>query len=180
MKPLAEVIQAVMPHAALTDAWAAALQPALDRYEINTPARLASFLAQIAHESDELRYVKELWGPTQAQGRYEYRKDLGNDQSGDGFRFRGRGLIQITGRRNYLTCGVALDLPLTEQPELLELRENAALSAAWWWQAHGCNELADAGDETAQARITRVINGGMNGWDKRKGYWDTAKKELGI
>ncbi len=76
--------------------------------QINTPARAAAFLAQVGHESGQLRYLREIWGPTPAQVRYEGRADLGNAQPGDGKRFMGRGLIQITGRKNYADCGAAL------------------------------------------------------------------------
>lgn len=96
--------------------WAHPLNAAMQRYGIDTKARQAAFLAQIGHESGRLRYVRELWGPTPAQRRYEGRKDLGNTQPGDGKRFMGRGLIQVTGRANYTTCGQALGLPLLEQP----------------------------------------------------------------
>lgn len=152
-----------------------ALNQAMAKYEINTPARAAAFLAQVGHESGQLRYMREIWGPTQAQARYEGRADLGNIQPGDGKRFMGRGLIQITGRANYGKAGAALGLPLLEQPELLESPAYAALSAAWWWKDHGLNELADASKfET----ITRRINGGLNGQDDRKALWEKAKQVL--
>lgn len=126
--------------------------------------RAAAFLAQIGHESGGFVYVRELWGPTDAQRRYEGRSDLGNVVPGDGYKFRGRGLIQITGRANYRECGEALNLPLEDQPELLEEPDNAAMSAAWYWETRGCNELADEGD---YRRLTLRINGGYNGYDDR-------------
>jgi len=98
--------------------WADPLIAAMELYDIGTPTRQAAFLAQVGHESGSLVYVKELWGPTDAQKRYEGRKDLGNTQAGDGFRYRGRGLIQITGRANYSTAADALNAdikqPLTQ------------------------------------------------------------------
>lgn len=152
-----------------------ALNRAMQHYQINTPVRQAAFLAQIGHESGQLRYVREIWGPTAAQKGYEGRKDLGNTQPGDGARFKGRGLIQITGRENYRKAGAALGLPLLDQPELLEQAEWAATSAAWWWSSHGLNELADAG---RFEQITRVINGGLNGQADRLTLWEKAKAVL--
>ncbi|MDF3936645.1 glycoside hydrolase family 19 protein [Pseudomonas citronellolis] len=150
-----------------------ALNRAMLRYQINTPARQAAFLAQIGHESGQLRYVREIWGPTPAQSRYEGRKDLGNTQPGDGKRFMGRGLIQITGRENYRKTGAALGVPLLDNPELLEQPEWAASSAAWWWSNHGLNELADAGKFE---QITKTINGGLNGQADRLALWAKAQE----
>lgn len=148
------------------------LSAAMEEFEINTPARQAAFLAQIAHESGSLRYVREL----ASGGAYEGRADLGNTHAGDGPFFKGRGLIQITGRNNYTKCGEALDLPLLQQPELLEQPDSACRSAAWFWQTHGLNELADAGDFI---RITKRINGGTNGLAERQAFWARAKQVLG-
>lgn len=155
--------------------WLPALDAAMAAYAIDSPARRAAFLAQIGHESGCLQYVRELWGPTPAQAGYEGRIDLGNTQKGDGFRFRGRGLIQITGRENYRTCGAALGLDLERQPELLEQRRYAALSAGWYWYIHGLNALAD---HEAFDAITRAINGGFNGRDERLALWVSAKDAL--
>lgn len=149
------------------------LNAAMQEFEIDTPMREAAFIAQVAHESGEFRYVREL-----ASGdAYENRADLGNTQEGDGRRFRGRGLIQITGRDNYRKCGDALGVDLVSDPELLEGTVLACRSAAWFWQDHGLNELADARDFRT---ITRRINGGLNGWPDRVMYWDRAKSALGI
>ncbi|SEB24814.1 glycoside hydrolase family 19 protein [Paraburkholderia sartisoli] len=158
-----------------TTVWADPISAAMALWAIDTDARQAAFIAQIGHESGRLVYVRELWGPTPAQARYEGREDLGNTQPGDGKRFMGRGLIQITGRTNYAKAGGELDLPLLEQPELLEQPTNAALSAAWFWNVHGLNELADAGDF---ATITRRINGGMNGYADRLALLALAKDAL--
>jgi putative chitinase len=95
-------------------------------------------LAQIGHESGSLAHLKEIWGPTDQQRRYEPPSNLaarlGNDTLGDGFRFRGRGLIQITGRSNYEQVGAGLGVDLIRQPELLEEPDYAVASACWWWQ----------------------------------------------
>ena len=156
--------------------WADPLSAAMALYAIDSLKRQAAFLAQVGHESGRLIYVRELWGPTPAQDGYEGRADLGNTEPGDGFRFRGRGLIQVTGRANYATCGAALCLPLTDHPELLEQPGNAAQSAAWFWNSRGLNAFADAMDfET----ITRRVNGGLNGWDDRVALWKLALAALG-
>ena len=152
-----------------------ALNRAMARWQIDSRMRQAAFLAQIGHESGQLKWVKEIWGPTPAQSRYEGRKDLGNTQPGDGKRFMGRGLIQITGRENYRRTGAALGIPLLDKPELLEQPEWAAASAAWWWANHGLNELADAGEFE---QITRRINGGLNGQKERLELWARAKEVL--
>lgn len=149
------------------------LNNAMAEFEINTPARQAAFIAQVAHESGSLRYVREL-----ASGKaYEGRKDLGNVHPGDGVRYKGRGLIQITGRDNYLACSQALfgDRRLIDQPEVLEQTVEACRSAAWFWKAHGLNALADKGDFRA---ITRTINGRFNGLSERQDFYLRAQKVL--
>lgn len=155
--------------------FAPVLNTAMQRYQIVGTPRVAAFIAQIGHESGQLIYVRELWGPTPAQARYEGRKDLGNTEAGDGFKFRGRGLIQVTGRANYATCGEALALDLLNHPELLELPQNACLSAAWFWSTHGLNTLADAGSFD---KITQKINGGQNGADDRRALYAKAQQVL--
>lgn len=136
------------------------LNQALDEFEINTPQRMRMFLAQIGHESGQLRYVKEL-----ASGEaYEGRKDLGNTSHGDGVRYKGRGLIQITGKSNYALASLGLGLPLVDKPELLEEPSNAARSAGWYWYKRNLNSLADFG---MFEEITKRINGGMNGYADR-------------
>ena len=151
------------------------IEAAMDEFSINTPDRQAAFLAQVGHESGGLHWLVELWGPTESQRRYEMRQDLGNDMPGDGLRFRGRGLIQITGRNNYQRAGDALGVDLISNPELLGQSPLAERSAGWFWQAHGLNELADAGRFES---ITRRINGGLNGQPERISLWDGAKEVL--
>lgn len=148
------------------------LEDAMHEFSIDTPARQAAFLAQVAHESGSLHWLVEIWGPTASQARYDTRYDLGNVAPGDGYKYRGRGLIQITGRDNYKKAGDALGVNLIDQPELLGEPGLACRSAAWFWKTHGCNELADAGNFEA---ITRKINGGLTGYAERLGFWAKAK-----
>lgn len=149
------------------------LNAAMQEYDISlSSSREAAFLAQIAHESGELRYVREI-----ADGSaYEGREDLGNTEQGDGTRFRGRGLIQITGRANYSECGDALGLDLLREPALLEEPRNATRSAAWFWKSRGLNEVADSGGFEI---ITRRINGGLTGYADRLAYFRRAQQTLG-
>lgn len=157
--------------------WTDPLSAAMALYAIDSPQRQAAFIAQTGHESGRLLFVRELWGPTEAQKGYEGRADLGNTQPGDGFKYRGRGLIQCTGRANYARMSAALALPLIDHPELLEQADNACLSASQYWSDHGLSALADAGDfET----ITRRINGGTNGLEDRVELWKSAKAALGV
>ena len=151
------------------------LNTAMNRYQIIGTKRVAAFIAQIGHESGQLKYVKEIWGPTAAQVKYEGRKDLGNTVAGDGSKYRGRGLIQVTGWANYMACGEALGLDLIKQPELLEKPQHACMSAAWFWATRGLNTLADAGQFD---RITRRINGGQNGAADRQALYARALKVL--
>jgi putative chitinase len=172
----ANQLKQILPLAgARADTFCGPLNAAMAEFGINTADRQAAFIAQVAHESGQLRYTRELWGPTPAQRAYEGRADLGNAYPGDGFLYRGRGLIQITGRANYKACGAALGLDLPLFPELLEQPMYAARSAGWFWKTHGLNELADAGD---QVKITRRINGGTNGLAERLAFFDIAKRVI--
>lgn len=151
------------------------LLAAMDEFEIKTPARQAAFLAQVLHESGFLHWTTEIWGPSIAQSNYEGRKDLGNTQPGDGFRFRGRGLLQTTGRANYLATGQALGVDLIANPERLTEPMLASRSAAWYWHQRGLNALADKGDFKL---VTRRINGGLNGYDERLALYEAAQAVL--
>jgi putative chitinase len=152
--------------------WLPHIQRTLDAYEINTWLRSSAFLAQIGHESAGLRFTTEIWNPAQveAQGRYEGRADLGNTQPGDGFKFRGHGLIQVTGRANHAAARDRLRVKFgTVVPEW------AALSAGDYWDRHGLNELAD---DSNFMRITRKINGGTNGYADRLTRYEAAMNVL--
>jgi putative chitinase len=167
------------------------LNQAMEEFEINTSERQAAFLAQISHESGELRWMAEIWGPTDAQKRYEGRKDLGNTEPGDGSRFRGRGPIQITGRANYQKYGDLLDVDLVSHPELASTPGVGFRVAGAFWKTHELNELADKGLELVEIRvkgqlktvpafdaITYKINGGFNGLEDRQKYYKRAKAVL--
>jgi len=173
-----EQLLEIMPLAgARAEMFLGALNAAMAEFLITSPMRQAAFLAQIAHESGQLRYVRELWGPTPAQSRYEGRADLGNVQDGDGYLFRGRGLIQVTGRSNYRATGIALGIDLETNPQALERKDLACRSAAWFWQSHQLNELAD---QRLFGSITRRINGGLNGQAERLALYETALEVMGV
>lgn len=161
-----------MPNANHNDRLDALLPFLLDgmkKYAINTPLRQNHFIAQLAHESGEFRYMEEL-----ASGAvYEGRKDLGNTEPGDGVKFKGRGLVQITGRANYALLKRTFGIDFIENPELLETPQYAALSACWFWNSRNLNVLADADDFLA---ITKKINGGVTGLKDRQMYLDRAEK----
>lgn len=142
-------------------------------FGITTSLRMAHYLAQVAHESAELKYTKEL-----ASGaEYEGRKDLGNTSRGDGVKYKGRGLIQLTGKANYKAYKEYCGFDVVAKPELLEQPLGATRSSMWYWQTHGLNALADKDDMKA---VTRRINGGYNGLADREKYLTRAKKALGI
>ena len=172
--------------------WLEPLEDTFAKYEINTPVRQASFIGQCAHESNNFRTLEEnlhysatalmrVWpsrfpdidvanqyanNPEKIANKvYGGRADLGNVEDGDGWKFHGRGVIQLTGRSNYTVCGLALNKPFVELPQMLLEPENACMSAGWFWNKKGLNALADSGDiET----MTRRINGGLLGLVDRK------------
>lgn len=154
---------------ASTEALAAAMAEA----EINTVTRAAAFLAQLAHESGELRYMEEI-----ADGSaYEGRKDLGNTQVGDGKRYKGRGPIQLTGRSNYRIAGKALGVDLENNPAQAADISVGFRIAAWYWTSRNLNARADNMDFLG---ITRAINGGTNGLEDRLKYYHRALEVLGV
>lgn len=191
--------------------WNASLNAAMQAGEINTPTRQAAFLAQLLVESDELRHteeqlnysprrLREVWphefpsdaaaAPfghrAQALANRVYGARMGNRgvASGDGWRYRGRGLIQLTGRDHYASFARTSGLDVLADPDLLLLPDGAARSAAWFWQRRGLNALADhdagADGAAAFARICRLVNGGENGFALRHRCWRRARDVLGI
>jgi putative chitinase len=138
---------------------------------INNRMRQAAFIAQLAHESGELRYFEEIASGAQ----YEGRTDLGNTQPGDGRRYKGRGPIQLTGRSNYRAAGAALGIDLERYPERAADLDVGFRVAAWFWTSRGLNGLADAGDFRG---ITKRINGGYNGLSAREAYYHRALSVL--
>jgi putative chitinase len=192
----------IMPNADAAP-WLDHLNNAMAAQDINNPMRMAAFLAHVAVESGELSIVAEKMGysaermmevwprrfPTtesaapfahnpEKLGSFVYADRLGNGppSSGDGFRYRGRGLLQATGKDHYREASAALNVDLIAKPELLEQPELAAKEAAWWWKKRGLNPVADA----AQFRnSTVIINGGLTGYDKRVAFWRRALGVLG-
>lgn len=144
--------------------------------ELTNTRRLACFLAQTAQETGGYRWLRELGSPIYFK-RYEGRRDLGNSQTGDGYAYRGGGLLMLTGRRNYERCGNALGVPLVEQPDLIVQPDIAVRSACWFWMSHNCNHLADAGDFL---RLTRIINGGLNGIKERRAWLGRIETAMGL
>lgn len=158
------------------------LEPAMREFEIDTAPRVAAFLAQLAHESAGFQRLEEMWGPTLDQVRYDRAGNtLGNRTNiGEGYRYRGRGYIQLTGRWNYTAASDALfgDERLVREPELAAEPMIAARVAAWYWRERGCNALADVG---AFEAITRAINGpGMYGLSDRAERWRAAQAAIAI
>jgi predicted chitinase len=138
---------------------------------------LAAFLAQCSHESGGFRYLSEIWGPSTAQQGYEGRKDLGNVRKGDGYRYRGRGYIGLTGRTNYREAGGKLGLPLEEKPELVEQPDVAAKTAVLFWKTYVQPKVSNWDDVRT---ITRIINGGYNGLDDRMMRFAAFKQSMNI
>jgi putative chitinase len=156
----------------ILDGLADAMPIMVTRFDINTNVRQQHFLAQVAHESDHFQTTREY-----ATGKaYEGRKDLGNTHKGDGERFRGRGLIQLTGRYNYDKASKALGEPYVDDPPLVEKFPAAAIVSGWWWQENKCNELADKDDVKL---VTKRVNGGLNGLASRTALLTTARTAIG-
>ena len=175
------------------------LNTAMSGYQIVGTKRIAAFVAQVGHESghlvrlvENLNYsadaLRRIWpsrfnaelASTAARkpeqiANIAYGKRMGNTEQGDGWKYRGRGLIQITGKNNYRACGEALGLYLIAQPELLEKPQHACMSAAWFWATNGLNTLVDAGKFDA---ITQRINGGQNRAADRQALYAKALKVL--
>jgi len=189
-----EQLQACLPSNRNINDWYDIVVDYFDKYEINTPERQAAFLSQCGHESADFRLVEEnlnygakglratfpRYFPTDALANsyqrqpekianhvYANRMGNGNEASGDGWKYHGRGVLQITGKNNYSKCSqdVFGDDRLVDQPELLIEHDGAMASACWYWNIHNCNAVADTEDT---ATLTRIINGGENGLDDRE------------
>lgn len=171
---------AIMPDLSpeLAGEYLPALNAAMQEGEISTPPRQAAFLAQLAHESCQLRYFEEL-GDDDYFSQYDpgqANTAAGNTEPGDGPRYHGRGPIQLTGRANYREAGAALGLDLEGTPELAAQPDIGFRIAQWYWTSRNVNALADAGDFAA---VTRAVNGGYNGLAARQEYYARALEVLG-
>jgi putative chitinase len=128
-----------------------------------TPLRLAHFLGQTALESGNFKYMREIWGPTPAQTKYEGRADLGNTQPGDGKRYMGRAILQVTGRANYRRVSAKLGIDVEAEPELLERPDIGLIASCHWWEDNKANAWADADNASA---LSRLVNRGNPRSDK--------------
>jgi putative chitinase len=186
------------------DHWYNALCEILPEYEINTPRRVAAFLAQCAHESGGFKFLKENLNYRAASLRKVFPKYFTNDaiaaqyagkgemianrvyggrmgngpeETGDGYRYCGRGLIQLTGKDNYSWFAASLDMPVEDVPEYLGTFEGAVQSACWFWESNNLNDLADKGDILT---MTKRINGGTIGLEDRKKHYEHALHIFGV
>lgn len=167
-----EQLGLIMPMSGNRDAWSHLLTVEMDRAEINTVIRAAAFIAQAAHECNELRSLVELTG-----GQiYDGRADLGNTRPGDGPRFKGRGIFQLTGRANYHAASLVVGIDLEANPEQAADPQVSVKTAVWYWQSRGLSALADVFDFRG---ITRRINGGYNGLLERTDYYHRALEVFG-
>lgn len=173
-----QTLRQMMPAAgARLDAHMPYIVPAMEKGRINTPDRIAAFLAQLAHESGEYRWMEEIADGT----AYEGRADLGNVRPGDGPKYKGHGPIQITGRLNHRNCGQALGIDVEFDPRLLTLPKYGTAAAVWFWTVgNGKIDLNLLADRGWFKTITRVINGGLNGLSDRRQYWDRNRALLGL
>jgi putative chitinase len=185
------------------DHWYDALEQALPDYDINTPSRVAAFLAQCAHESGEFKFIQEnlnykaeslmrVWpryfptielakqyahNPEKIANRaYGGRMGNGPEETGDGWKFCGRGLIQLTGRNNYQSFADSIETDINDLPEYLATFEGCVQSACWFWEANNLNALADKGD---MLTLTKRINGGTLGLEDRVKHYNKALQVLG-
>lgn len=175
-------LQQILPNAGRkAGVFVPGLNATMGKYAIVTRLRMAAFIAQIGHESGQFQFVRELGSDAYLAkydtGRLAQRLGNTSEADGDGQLYRGRGLIQVTGRANYEACSEALfgDSRLLNTPELLEQPVYAALSAGWFWQKEGLNTLADKGDFLA---ITKRINGGTNGLEEREALYKRGLEVL--
>ena len=202
-----EQLAQLLPGNPYLDHWYEALCQILPDYEIDTPQRVAAFMAQCAHESGGFRALKEnlnyraetlrkvfpKYFPTDelaaayanmpnkqeaiANRVYANRMGNGDEQSGDGYRYCGRGLIQLTGKSNYTRFAESLDIPVEEASEFLSTFEGAIQSACWFWETNNLNQYADSGDILT---MTKRINGGTIGLEDRKKHYEHALHVFGV
>jgi putative chitinase len=198
-----EQLQAIIPQNQHVEHWYEALCKILPDYEIDTPQRVAAFLAQCAHESggfnaiqENLNYKAEslcrVWPkyfnannandyahkPEQIANRaYANRMGNGPEESGDGWRYCGRGLIQLTGKQNYSKFAESIDTPLDQITEFMQTFEGCVQSACWFWEANNLNQYADSGDILT---MTKRINGGTLGLEDRTNHYHHALQVFGV
>jgi len=196
----------IIPQNPYLDQWTQALNKLLPDYGIDTPQRVAAFIAQCAHESGNFAFLKEnlnyraaslrkvfpkyfpddatanqyasLPNKAEAIANRIYANRMGNgpEESGDGFRYCGRGLIQLTGRNNYDAFAESIETPVEEIPAYLETFEGAVQSACWFWETNNLNQFADTDDIKT---MTRRINGGFIGLEDRIKHYEHAKHVFG-
>ncbi len=154
----------------------AILDTSVDEAQLNNTRRFSCYVAQWGYETDGFRVLKEIGGPKYLR-KYEGRRDLGNVRPGDGVRYCGRGLPMLTGRYNYRICGRYLNLPLEEQPELVEHPDVAVRAGNWFWNTRQCNYLSDHG---LFLRLTRRINGGSTGYRSRRALLESIENIMNL
>jgi putative chitinase len=188
-----DILKKICPHISMDASmlYPVYLNEYFPKWELDNLQRIQMFIAQIAHESVSFKYTREI-----ASGNaYEGRSDLGNAYAGDGKKFKGRGLIQTTGRTNYQSCSLALfgDNRLLTNPDILATPRYAVESACWFWKTRGLNELSDKPEDWEKVIIrddgkpktyskiqwiTKKINGGLNGINEREEFYERAKRYL--
>lgn len=197
-------LKEILPSIPYLDEWYDALSKVLPEYDITTPQRVAAFIAQCAHESGGFKALKEnlnyqaaslcrvwprLFPTMEIANQYAHKPEMianraygnrmgnGDEASGDGYRYCGRGLIQLTGKDNYTAFAESIETPIEELPEYLSTFEGAVQSAAYFWSENNLNQYADSGDILT---MTKRINGGTIGLEDRKKHYDHALHVLGV
>lgn len=197
-------LEQILPNTSYLEEWYAALSKLLPDYDIATPERVAAFMAQCAHESGGFKTLKEnlnykaeslckvfpkYFPNVELASQYAHQQEKiankvygnrmgnGDEASGDGYRYCGRGLIQLTGKDNYTAFAESIETPVEELPEYLSTFEGAVQSACWFWETNNLNQYADSGDILT---MTKRINGGTIGLEDRKKHYDHALHVLGV
>ena len=197
-------LKEILPSIPYLDEWYDALSKVLPEYDITTPQRVAAFIAQCAHESGGFKALKEnlnyqaaslcrvwprLFPTMEIANQYAHKPEMianraygnrmgnGDEASGDGYRYCGRGLIQLTGKDNYTAFAESIETPIEELPEYLSTFEGAVQSAAYFWSENNLNQYADSGDILT---MTKRINGGTIGLEDRKKHYAHALHVLGV